>query len=112
MAASYAWTALAKCLDRTGGGDVDRAADAVDVLRDSTLSARFALAPAALPLELDPLRDPTRALAFNCRDLRPTDGRFAAFFVALDFDLAFVAMAVPNSKWVAQKSQGVRSEQP
>ena len=89
MAASYAWTALAKCLDRIGGGEVDRATDVAGVLRDSTLSARFALAAAALRLELDSL---PAAFAFKCRDLRPTEGRFAAFFVALDFDFALVAM--------------------
>ena len=92
MAVSYAWTALAKCLDRIGGGAVDRPSDVAEVRRDSTLSACFARTATALRRGLDPLRDPTPALAFKCRDLRSTDGRFAAFFAALDFDFAFVAM--------------------
>jgi hypothetical protein len=71
---------------------VDRAADGTEVLRDSTLSARFgARAAAALRLELAPLRE-TAAFTFKCVDLRP-EGRFAAFFVALDFGLAFVAIS-------------------
>jgi hypothetical protein len=80
-----------------------------DVRRDSTLSPRFALAATALRLEVAP---PPPAFAFKCKDLRLTDGRFAAFFVALDFDFAFVAMAVPNCKCVAKKSQGVRKPKP
>ena len=63
-----------------------------EVRRDSTRSARFALAATALRLEVALLLDPAPAFAFKCNDLRLAEGRFAAFFVALDFDFAFVAM--------------------
>ena len=87
---------------------MDRAADGTEVLRDSTLEPRFrARAAGALRLELARLREGA-AFAFKRMDLRPGDGRFAAFFVALDFDLAFVAISVRNCKWIAQKSQGMR----
>ena len=114
---------------------MDRAADGTEVLRDSTLLARlgaraagallWARAFGGLRLERAGLRD-AAVFAFKRMDLRPGDGRFAAFlaafFVALAFGFAFVAinlgcalsrlrfaLAVRNCKCIAQKSQGARS---
>ena len=73
---------------------MDRATDGTEVLRDSTLAARFgARAEPALRLERAPLREAALAFAFKRIDLRPADGRFAAFFVPLDFVFVFVAMS-------------------
>ena len=73
---------------------MDRAADGREVLRDSTLAARFgARLVAGRRLDRAPLRDATDALAFKRIDLRLPDGAFAVFLAALDFDLAFVAIS-------------------
>ncbi len=105
---------------------MDRAADGTEVLRDSTLLARLgARALGALRRDRAPLREDTAVFAFKRMDLRPGDGRFAAFlaafFVALAFGFAFVAinlgcalsrlrfaLAVRNCKCIEQKSQGAR----
>ena len=78
------------------GGEVERAAaDGTEVLRDSTLTDRFgARAVADRRFDRELLRDATAGFVFKRMDLRLTDGRMAAaFFVALGFDFALVAIS-------------------
>jgi len=73
---------------------VDRLAAGAEVLRDSSLAARFgARLVAALRLERTPLREATEAFAFKRMDLRLIDGAFAVFLAALDLDFAFDAIS-------------------
>ena len=78
------------------GGEVERpAADGTEVLRASTLTDRFgARADADRRFERELVRDATAGFAFKRMDLRLTEGRLAAaFFVALGFDFAFIAIS-------------------
>lgn len=98
IAASYAWIAFAKCLERTRGGEVEGAevdVGATEVLRDSTFGGRLALRPAVdFAEERAPfLDDNFDAFAFKRMDLPLADARFTAFFVAFAFGFNFVVMS-------------------
>jgi hypothetical protein len=69
--------------------------DATEALRASTFATGFEFRPAeAFSRELDPFRGANfPAFAFKRMDLVPVDDRFAAFFIAFTFCLAFVAMS-------------------
>src|SRR5262245_42122651 len=101
MAASYAWTALERCFDRGRGGTAERGpaiADATEVLSDSTLAVRFGARPFGdLPEERDPFLEANfSAFAFSPIDLRAAADLFGAFFAALGFTFAFIAMRRPE----------------
>jgi len=92
---------LAKRLDRDRGGAVERVpaiADATEVLSDSTLAVRFgARLFDDLPGERDPFLEANlSAFAFSPIDLRAAADLFAAFFAALGFTFAFIAMRCPE----------------
>ena len=78
-------------MDRTRAGEVEReaAAAAAEVLRDSTLEARF-------NLDFDTGFEAFRlAFTFKVTDLARATGRLAAFFAALGFAFALVAICRP-----------------
>jgi len=88
-------------LDRGRGGAVERVpaiADATEVLSDSTFAVRFGTrAFGDLPPERDPFREANlSAFAFSPIDLRAAADLFAAFFTALGFAFAFIAMRRPE----------------
>jgi hypothetical protein len=99
---------LAKCLDLTRSGEVDRADDerAAAVLLDSTFTGfevlRAAVFDAGLELFREPFRDAAFAgFAFRRTDLALEDDRPEAFFVALGFCFALVAINAATYKGYA-----------
>jgi len=73
-------------------------ADAIEVLSDSTLAVRLGARPFGdLPAERDPFLEANlSAFAFSLIDLRGAGDLFEAFFAALGFVFAFIAMRRPE----------------
>ena len=89
--------AFGKCLGRIRSGTGVRGADdtaATVALRPSTFAAFVARRADVLALDLEPFRDEDFLdSAFKRIDLAVSDERLTAFFMDLDFDLAFITMS-------------------
>jgi hypothetical protein len=101
IAASYAWIALAKCLDRERSGAsarVEAVALAVpEVRRDSICEVFAGRRTDILEVGFDPFLEPFAALdfagfAFKRIDLAGADARPFSFLAVFDFDFALVAI--------------------